>query len=473
MLFNSLVFVVFFPVVWGIWRGLPAAREGTEGRPERTGLLRRLWLLAASLFFYGWWDWRFLALLLLTASIDWACGRLLDPERELAPARRRAVLTVSIVSNLGVLGVFKYLGFFTRELAALLSLVGVTGSLPVLEVVLPVGLSFYTFQAIGYNVDVYRGTVKACRSWVDFVLFISFFPHLVAGPIQRSHLLIPQIVRPKDPTPAQLAEGAQLALWGFFKKVVVADNLAPLVGHAFDGTPRGGFATIVAAYAFTWQIYCDFSGYSDIARGLAKWLGVELILNFHLPLFADSPRDLWRRWHVSLSEWLRDYLYVPLGGNRSHPRRNLILTMVLGGLWHGANWTFVVWGLWHGIALAVHRSRASWPVPRWLGILGTFHLTCLGFVVFRAHSLGQVVDLARRVLADPLPRGGQDLADLHLFALLVTPVLFNEALQFFRGDTWGVPRLGRVAQVVWSILLLTAIWLLGATAGQEFIYFQF
>lgn len=469
MLFNSLVFALFFPVVWTVWRLLPAAREATEGKPARAGWPRKLWLLAASLFFYGWWDIRFLGLLLLTSTVDFVVGRLLDdPQRK----HRKAILAVSVVVNLGVLAVFKYLGFFTGELDKLLALVGIHG-FPVLQVLLPVGLSFYTFQAIGYSVDVYRGQVKACRNLLDFLLFISFFPHLVAGPIQRSHILIPQIVRPRDPTPLQLGEGMQLMLWGFFKKVVVADNLAPAVAAAFDAKDPSGWTVLVGAYAFTWQIYCDFSGYSDVARGLAKWLGVELIINFDLPFFADSPRDLWRRWHISLSQWLRDYLYIPLGGNKKHAQRNLILTMLLGGLWHGANWTFLVWGAWHGVALAIQRTLPSVKVWRPLAILLTFHFTMLGFVIFRAHDLGQLGGLALAALSDPLPHTDAEIASGRLLGVLAAPVVLFELAQYVKKDWRVLFYLPRVVQGLWAAVLFILIVMLGATVGQQFIYFQF
>lgn len=453
MLFNSLVFLVFFAVVYPIYRALPH-------RPQN------LWLTAASLFFYGWWDWRFLGLLLATSSFDWFCARRVEDDRP----RAKIWTSFSVVSNLAVLGVFKYLGFFTAELDHLLTSLGLPGTLPVLQVTLPVGLSFYTFQAIGYTVDVYRGHTRACRRLDDFLLFISFFPHLVAGPIQRTHTLIPQLLAPRSPSSSQLAEGAWLILWGYVKKVVVADNLARLVARGFDEPGALGGGVVLASYAFTWQIYCDFSGYSDIARGLAKWLGVELIVNFNLPFFASSPREIWRRWHISLSEWLRDYLYISLGGNRRHAGFNLIATMLLGGLWHGANWTFLAWGAWHGVALAIQR-RVSLKMPKILAIVLTFHFLMLGFVLFRAHSLGQVAELARAVLA-----GGwvaEDLVWARLGILLCLPVFLVELAMYRWDDQLVLTRLPRPAQAVVVVAAMMAITLLGASYGAQFIYFQF
>jgi D-alanyl-lipoteichoic acid acyltransferase DltB (MBOAT superfamily) len=296
------------------------------------------------------------------------------------------------------------------------------------------------------------------------VLFISFFPQLVAGPIERSDRLLPQLAVSPNPTAAQLADGALLIVWGFFKKLVVADNLVTIVGRAFDMPDASSLGTLLGMYAFTWQIYCDFSGYSDIARGFAKWLGVELMVNFNLPFFADSPRDIWRRWHISLSEWLRDYLYIPMGGGRSHAGRNLILTMLLGGLWHGANWTFIAWGAWHGVALALQR-RVRWSLPRPLAIVLTFHLLMFGFVLFRAPSIGSFVAMMGRLGEYTFQRG--DLPWLRLLVWLTLPV-FAAELWTFLGRP--VPRPLRAALVV---VATVAIVLLGASQGQPFVYFQF
>jgi alginate O-acetyltransferase complex protein AlgI len=457
VLFNSFVFLLFFPVVYGLFRVLPV-----RARP---------WLLLpASLLFYGWWDWRFLGLLLLTSIVDWGVARAIAASED--PRRRKALVTVSVVLNLTVLGTFKYLGFFARELDAVLATLGVHGALPVLEVALPVGLSFYTFQAMAYTIDVYRRDTEEVRSLPRFLLFISFFPQLVAGPIERARDLAPQLRELRGPSREQLAEGLQLMVWGYVKKVVVADNLAPLVTTAFDMPNPSGFQVLLGAYAFTWQIYCDFSGYSDIARGVAKWLGVELTVNFDLPFFAASPRELWQRWHITLSRWLRDYLYIPLGGNRHHASRNLLVTMLLGGLWHGANWTYLVWGAWHGLALAAQRR---WPVrlPRILAVPLMFHFTCLGFVIFRLHTMFQLPSLVRAVAAGVTP-SATDLALARLFVLLVIPVVVLEAALVRRGGAAAFPlAFPRVVQGVVAVAGFVAVIVLGATYGQEFIYFQF
>ena len=269
-----------------------------------------------------------------------------------------------MVANLGILGFFKYFDFFVESLATLLEGLGFHASRPVLGIVLPAGISFYTFQAMSYTIDIYRGKTEPTRNFGDFALFVCFFPHLVAGPIMRAHTLLPQVIHPRVRSATDFREGLALVLIGLFKKLVLADNMAPIANSVFvrlaDGNTAGlsGSEIMIGIYAFAFQIYGDFSGYSSIARGISKWLGFDLVINFHIPYLAVTPSDFWRRWHISLSSWLRDYLYIPLGGNR-HGRlveyRSLIITMLLGGLWHGASWTFVAWGLYHGAILCAYR----------------------------------------------------------------------------------------------------------------------
>ncbi len=455
VLFNSLVFVLFLAVVYGAWRALPLR-------------LGRYLLLAGSMVFYGWWDWRFLGLLLGTATLDWALARGMEGA---SPGRRKLLVTVSVVSNLGVLALFKYLGFFSRELSAALAAVGVELSPFTLSAVLPVGISFYTFQAMAYTVDVYRGRVAACRGLLDFWLFISFFPQLVAGPIERSQRMLPQLAEMRRASAPEHAEAAWLVTWGYVKKVVVADNLAPIVAAGFDAENPGSLDVVVAAYAFTFQIYCDFSGYSDIARGVARLFGVDLVENFARPFFAASPREIWHRWHISLSGWLRDYLYLPLGGNRKRPAFNLIATMVLGGLWHGANWTYLLWGLWHGLALALGRALPRPPLPRWILVIATFHVTCVGFVVFRAESVTHVGRLVSTV-ASMAPGTALSVAHLRGLLWLAIPLLLLEWHQERRG-TFAVLTWPRPVQAFAYLALWVALFVLGSSYGYQFIYFQF
>jgi alginate O-acetyltransferase complex protein AlgI len=482
MLFNSLSFLVFFGIVYGLYLGTMRRLRVQNGI-----------LLAASYFFYGWWDWRFLSLLAFSTVLDFATGWALDrrvggpgapPDAHYlhGPRARKALVAVSMAVNLGFLGFFKYWDFFAENAAALLRQMGLEPHLPTLAILLPVGISFYTFQSMSYALDVYRGTLRAEKSFLDFALFVSFFPQLVAGPIVRAADLLPQVRRERTITRACFEEGAWLVFWGLFKKIFVADNLARLVELGFrDTVPNGGVA-LVSVYAFAFQIYGDFSGYTDIARGLARWMGFEFMLNFNLPYMATNPSEFWRRWHISLSTWLRDYLYVPLGGNRGGrlaTYRNLLLTMVLGGLWHGAQWTFVIWGTFHGLLLAVHRrwteaGGAARAAPAtgaaaWVGRVAMFHLVCVGWVFFRAASAGEAMQVFGAI-------GGEfSLAGARFDSLVfyVAPLLCVEALQWRAGDAFAVWRLPWVARG----LLYAGLWflmtLMGDYSGGQFIYFQF
>ncbi|MCP4808273.1 MAG: MBOAT family protein [Proteobacteria bacterium] len=458
MLFSSPIFPLFFGVVYAIYRGVPHRAQNVL-------------LLLASWFFYAWWDWRFLGLIVLSTSIDYVAAL------KLSRGGGNRWVWLSVVTNLTILAVFKYLGWLVDEASLFLMYWGLAESRTVLEIVLPVGLSFYTFQSMAYTIDVHRGEVKPTKNFIDFALFVSFFPQLVAGPIERVSKLMPQLQSPRKITREQTAEGAWLILWGYFKKVFVADNLAILVEEAFGGE-ASGIGVLIGMYAFTWQIYCDFSGYTDIARGIAKLLGIELSINFNLPFFAASPREIWRRWHISLSRWLRDYLYISLGGNRAGKVRqqvNLALTMLLGGLWHGANWTFIVWGAYHGLALAIQRQfkdkTLSGPAKA-LAIIATFHFTVLGFTIFRAESMGHFIELMGQLVRFTF-RPDDVYALIQLAALIAIPLTAQIAM-FLRGDDLGLLwKLPRPVQVVLVCVLFALLAVLGSTYGQTFIYFQF
>lgn len=377
MVFNSLIFLVFFLVVYGLYRVMPHRGQN-------------LLLLVSSYFFYGWWDWRFLSLIFISTVVDYWAGLAIEHADENA-RRRKIALWISLVSNLGILGFFKYFNFFADNLVVLLQGVGISSPVRHLNIILPVGISFYTFQTMSYTLDIYSRQMRPTRNFLDFAAFVSFFPQLVAGPIERASKLLPQIQTPRTITRGDMESGAWLVFWGLFKKCVVADNLAMLIDTGFGGGSATGAQSLLGLYAFAFQIFCDFSGYSDIARGLARWMGIELMLNFNNPYFALNPREFWARWHISLSTWLRDYLYIPLGGNLKGRRRtyvNLVLTMLLGGLWHGAAWTFVAWGAFHGALLAIYHAWAAKFSPsgtldsgRWIGLrrLWMFHLVCLGW----------------------------------------------------------------------------------------------
>jgi alginate O-acetyltransferase complex protein AlgI len=351
-------------------------------------------LLAASYFFYAWWDWRFLLLMAASTSVDhWAAGRI---HASTGPQRRRRFLLGSIALNLCFLGYFKYFNFLVGSCSGLASLAGFHQVPHTLwQVILPPAISFYTFQEVAYIVDVYQRKLQPAESLLEYALFISFFPHLIAGPIQRPGHLLPQVQQHRRFDAERAFDGCMLILSGLFRKCVIADSCAQLANAAFDGRmDRSAWVTLLGAYAFAFQIYGDFSGYSDIARGSAQLLGFHFMVNFRQPYLAASLQDFWRRWHISLSTWLRDYLYVPLGGSRlSVPRTyiNLLLTMLIGGLWHGASWNFVLWGGLHGGVLATER-KLNPPAPRstmmrWLRRVATFHIVCFAWIFFRAPTL--------------------------------------------------------------------------------------
>ncbi len=443
-------------------------------------------LLVASYYFYASWDWRFLGLLAASTLVDFSCALALD--RAGSAPGRRALLALSLGFNLTMLGFFKYFNFFADNFHVLARSVGWQLDFVTLHVLLPVGISFYTFVTMSYVIDVYRREIRATRNLVDFAVFVAYFPHLVAGPILRATRLLPQIALPRTVSRDQLRDGLWLIAWGFFQKIFVADNLAAVVNHVFDGAaPASGVNVLLGTYAFAFQIYGDFAGYSNIARGTSKLMGIELIENFRFPYFVRSAPEFWRHWHISLSTWLRDYLYIPLGGNRGTPsrtRRNLMITMVLGGLWHGAAWTFVLWGVYHGLLLilyrAADRSRAvhAWITSRaapamltsWLVM---FHLTCYGWLIFRARSAGHLAGMSRRLLFDFAP-ASVDLAAVALpLVLYTTPLLIVHAIEAWYDDVLVVPRLP--AGVRYSLYAATfyLTMLFGNFGGAEFIYFQF
>lgn len=476
MLFNSLEFVIFLPIVLICYYALPHRRQNA-------------FLVLASCFFYASWDWRFLFPLLFSTTIDYHCAVRMERalERGEPPGSRRKYLLISLVTNLGLLGFFKYCNFFVDSVHDLGTLLGFDLPTPALRVILPIGISFYTFQALSYTIDVYRGELHATRSFWDFFLAVLFFPHLVAGPIQRAANLLRQVMTPRRTTAVQVWDGLHLITWGFFKKIVVADGLAPIVNQIFSGSAVTGGATLIGVYAFAFQIYGDFSGYTDIARGVAKLMGFEFVLNFNLPYFATSPSDFWKRWHISLSSWLRDYLYVPLGGNRhgeARTYRNLMLTMILGGLWHGAAWNFVAWGFYHGVLLVSHRlaepglqkitrlAQGVWRTPWFLlRLVVMFHLTCYGWLLFRARSFEQIAGMTS-ALAHPFR--GAPVGALGQVAILSAPIIAVQIIQYRTGrlEFMRSPWLSAPGKAAIYSLLFYSIVFHGA-APKAFVYFQF
>jgi len=463
VVFNSLHFVVFFAIVYAVYRLLQHRAQN-------------LWLLAASYYFYAAWDWRFTGLLAASTLVSyWAGAALGRPGVRASRAASLRVLWAALGFLLAVLGFFKYAGFFIASAARALSTIGFDVGDPVLAIVLPLGISFYTFMAMAYVVDVYRGDMAPVSSLVDYALFVAYFPHLVAGPILRAPALMPQFAAPRTIRPADLSTGAWLIATGLFKKIVIADNLSPMVDAVFaPAFPAAGGDVLIACYAFALQIYGDFAGYSDMARGLSQLLGIELNVNFRFPYTVTNPREFWRHWHISLSTWLRDYLYVSLGGNRGGTVRtmvNLMITMLLGGLWHGAAWTFVLWGAFHGAWLAIHRvvARARPPrTPAWLRLLVTFHLVLVAWVLFRAPSLdvvGRIFEglTAGRPMNGPMPVGA--------LLIIAIGVLTHALAEHLDPEAWWM-RAPRFAQgaVVGAVILIVGLF---SAQSQRFIYFQF
>ena len=490
MVFNSLHFVVFFMAVYGLYRLLPHKGQN--------------WLLLiASYYFYASWDWRFLGLLIASTIVDYSSGLLLgrtDDHR-----RRTLVLVAGLGFNLAVLGFFKYFNFFAENLQVVLALAGWRPDLFTLRVLLPIGISFYTFVGMSYVVDVYRRQVEPTRSLLDFGVFVGYFPTLLAGPILRASLLLPQIASPRSPSAVQVAEGLWLILWGFFKKMFVADNLAPVVSQVFaSGGLPSGLAIVLGTMAFAFQIYGDFSGYSDIARGTSKLLGIELSVNFRFPYFVRTPQEFWAHWHISLSDWLRDYLFLPisyalsrrLDGVHWFGQRDefwiysgaTVITMLLGGLWHGAAWTFVLWGAYQGILLVIFRfaamgsrkrrrrgSLTAWAF-QWKdlpAVVLMFGLTSYGWLVFRAESWAQIVLLTGRVFTSFSPSWDVVATVGRPLLVYAGPLLVIHVAEARRGDLNAVLAWPAVARYAVYAAFVYMIVLFGNFEGSEFIYFQF
>ena len=475
MVVNSLQFVWFFVAVYALYRALPILLPAAAAHRVQNWLL-----LIASYYFYAAWDYRFSLLLLASTIVDYTCGRVMGSLED--NRRRRAVLTISIVFNLTLLGFFKYFNFFAANLQTLFTAIGWRLDFVTLRVLLPVGISFYTFVTMSYVIDVYRREIPPTRNFVDFAVFVAYFPHLVAGPIMRARALLPQIAQPRRPNAGQIREGLWLMAWGFFQKIYVADNLASLAARVFaPGAHNAGINVLLGAYAFAFQIYGDFAGYSNIARGTSKLMGIELIENFRFPYLVVSPQGFWRNWHISLSTWLRDYLYIPLGGNRGSAwqvRRNLMITMALGGLWHGAAWTFIIWGVYEGALLVAYRPHERWfaalkGMPRVIAWFVMFHLTCYGWIIFRAPSFGQLWRLTTDLFGHFAP-GAVDVTGL-LVPLLayVAPLIAVHACEARADDTLVVPRLPIALRYTVYAATLYLVLLFGNFGGTEFIYFQF
>ncbi len=473
MQFQSFIFVQFFLLVYTAYLLL-----------SKNFKAQNILLLIASYIFYGYWDWRFLILLFASTSIDFFISKGIyntDDRR-----KRKLLLTCSIVANLLLLGFFKYFNFFADSFTDFLNLIGIHVDEPTLKVILPVGISFYTFQTLSYTIDIYRGQLKPAEKLHDFALYLSFFPQLVAGPIERATHLLPQILAPRKIELDQVNAGIFLIVWGYFKKLFVADNIGQIANRIFDNYSQyRGLDLIIAILAFTIQIYCDFSAYSDIARGLAKLMGFDLMLNFKLPFFAINPSDFWARWHISLSTWLKDYLYIPLGGNRQgefKTYRNLFLTMLLGGLWHGAAWNFVIWGAYQGAILVIYRFcdknpehidpwGGKYPYYRVVGkMLLMFILANIGWVIFRCSSIAQISYILTHVGFSVSEKTFEFIYNFCLFGL---PLLLVQICQYTSRDLLIITKLKAIFKIPVYSFFLICIFIFAMRQSVEFIYFQF
>ncbi len=479
MLFNSIEFAIFLPIVfllyWFVF--------------NRSLKLQNLFIVAVSYVFYGWWDWRFLFLIAFTSFCSWGSGLLIERYNS-NPKKAKTISALNIVLNLLILGVFKYYDFFAKEFAELF---GLSSDGILLNIILPVGISFYTFQALSYSIDVYRGKLKPTRDIAQFFAFVSFFPQLVAGPIERATNLLPQFEKPRRFDYDIAVDGMRQILWGLFKKMVVADNCAVYVDQVFSNyQSQSGSTLLLAAVLFTFQIYGDFSGYSDIAIGTAKLFGIKLMRNFNVPYFSRDIAEFWRKWHISLTTWFRDYVYIPLGGSRVSKGkviRNTFIIFLVSGLWHGANWTFIVWGVYHAllflplILLGKNRKYTDvvaigrfFPSLKEMGqMLLTFFLAVIGWVVFRANSIEEAWNYIcglfnKSVLSVPW------LDSRHYYLPVLISIVLMLVVEWLQRDKEHAFDLSGIKSHVlkfgiYYVMVIALFWFGGH--AESFIYFQF
>jgi alginate O-acetyltransferase complex protein AlgI len=476
MVFTSSTFIVFFLAFYTLYLLL-----------QRKGWLRsqNLLLVIAANVFYGAWDVRFLGLLWFSALIDFFVAQRIGCA--LDPRHKRRWLTFSLTIQLTLLAVFKYLNFGIENFGRLMDMIGFHTHVQTLSIILPVGISFYTFQTMAYTIDVYRGKVQPCRDLLDFSAYVSYFPQLVAGPIETPGHLLPQIERKRVITREHMRKGLYWVLIGFFKKVVIADTLSPMVEYTFARPENiSGISSLLGLIAFSLQIYGDFAGYTYIARGISSWLGIDLAVNFERPYLAVSPRDFWRRWHISLSRWLRDYLYISLGGSRGAPLkkyRNLMLTMFLGGLWHGASWNFVIWGVYHGSLLCIdHALSDLWGgsrvsptrsagLIRSVRIAGMYLLTLGGWLLFRVTSMGQASAILDNIFGNFILSPEIPVLAIPLGVITLALFAFHHAQERLNDDLM-VLKWPSLLRFGFYVFLLVSVLTLGIKP-QPFIYFQF
>jgi alginate O-acetyltransferase complex protein AlgI len=494
MLFNSLHFLVYFPVVFVIFLLTPKK-------------FKCVILVIASYYFYAQWKFSYLFLIVLSTAVDYFIALKISSTAK--NSNKKIYLSISLIVNLGLLFIFKYFNFFSESFASIAHHWGLSYLNPHIDFLLPVGISFYTFQTLSYSIDVYHGKIRPEKNVIVFALYVSFFPQLVAGPIERASRLLPELKKAFIFDYNRFVSGLQLIVWGFFKKVVVADRVSVFVDQVY-GNPQGfdGVIILLATYFFAFQIYCDFSGYSDIAIGVARIFGIQLMRNFERPYFSKSIVEFWRRWHISLSSWFRDYVYIPLGGNRGGKYvlyRNLIIVFLVSGLWHGANWTFIVWGAIHGICIILNliyvqvmmryfpvvrrgnssliskidtlfRQKALITIRNMISLFVTFHIVVIGWIFFRASTVENAIIIIRKILFDWGEFHWNSLGEPYSLFIAILSILFMEILHVIeRGSSipecfWRLPILIR-----WGLYytLILSILIFGEFNSNEFLYFQF
>ncbi len=482
MTFTTLTFFIFLVIVFTLYWSL-------RNRRAQNALL-----VIASYIFYGWWDWRYCLLMVAASFLDFFVGLGLNKTEVVW--KRKLLLTCGLTGNLSMLGFFKYFNFFAENFQLAAAKLGWHVDPITLKVVLPVGISFYTFQTMSYSIDIYRRKMRGTSQLLEYLSYVSFFPQLVAGPIERATHLLPQFFKERVFSPMLAEDGSKQILWGLFKKMVIADNIAPIVDAAFTSPSTfNGAELALATFLFAFQIYCDFSGYSDIAIGVAKLLGFELMRNFAYPYFSQSVGEFWRRWHISLSTWFKDYVYFPLGGSRvSKPRMafNVMVTFLLSGLWHGASWNFLIWGALNGLGVLpdimrpnhARRNPSEEPVERptlmaFVKVLVTFTFVCFGWIFFRAPSFDSALLVLRRIAAfvvHPQIAGGllarsdgtQGRIFIVLALLVVLEWIKRRQIHPLVFERWPVP----VRWATYTVLFWTVVYL-GTFGSSTFIYFQF
>jgi len=478
MLFNSIEFLIFLPTTFILYWLLKDKIKW-----------QNLFILLVSYIFYGWWDVRFLSLIALSSAVDYTIGIQLNQAEK--PIKRKLLLGVSLAFNLGLLGFFKYYNFFLDSFVDAFAALDIHLNTSSLNIILPVGISFYTFQTLSYTIDIYRKKMQPTTDPIAFFAYVSFFPQLVAGPIERASNLLPQFFSKRTISPALISDGLRQILWGMFKKIVIADNCAVIVDAVFsDYGAHNSTTLIVAAILFAFQIYGDFSGYSDIAIGTAKLFGFRLMTNFSVPYFSRDIAEFWRRWHISLSSWFRDYLYIPLGGSRgglSMQLRNVFAIFIISGFWHGANWTFIVWGALNALLFlplllrgtnrkyteTVAENRHLPNIREVAQMLMTFGLTVILWIFFRSDSVGDSFSYLQKIAACNFSQNIYNQKDVFLLMPLISVMLIIEWLNRDKSHQMDIQRFSPIIRHTTYVFLLALIYLFSKYSSNTFIYFQF